>query len=516
MITSAPARPESGPPASLTVVETGPRAGRDLAVLTGIAAAVVVVALVLARSTGMWLDEAQTVAISRLPVGDLLDALRHDGSPPLYYLLLHGWIRLFGTGDTAVRALSAVFAVATVPAAVTAARRTLGGSATTTTRLAGAVLLTAPFFSRYATEGRMYSLVFLLVALGWLAAERVWRDPRPGPARLAAFGLVGGLLALTHYWALFLIVPAAAVLAARRRWRMLAALAAGGLLFAPWLPSFAYQLAHTGAPWGAPANSDVYEFTLRGFAGGPGRLGALGLVYFALVLVGVFGRAVGDAVHLDVRGSALGGRLALAVLAPLTLGLAVSSLSRSAFAVRYAAIVFIPFVVLVVLGLQLVRPAHALRFALAGLLALGVWRSAYEAHAQRTQARRIAAVLNAQAAENDLVVFCPDQLGPAVARLLHTGAATSAYPTGTPGDIIDWVDYRDRNHAATPVPWITDASAGTAGSVWYVTMPGYRTFGSSCGRMFTTLERLRPGGERLVKSTRLSYERASLWRFPHQ
>ena len=55
----------------------------------------------------LWLDEALSVNIARLPLGDIPGALRHDGAPPLYYVLLHLWMRVFGTGDGAVRALAA-------------------------------------------------------------------------------------------------------------------------------------------------------------------------------------------------------------------------------------------------------------------------------------------------------------------------------------------------------------------------------------------------------------------------
>ena len=71
----------------------------------------------------LWLDEALSVNIARLPFGRLRAALRQDGSPPLYYLLLHGWIRVFGTTDVAVRALSGVIAVLTLPVAWLCGRR---------------------------------------------------------------------------------------------------------------------------------------------------------------------------------------------------------------------------------------------------------------------------------------------------------------------------------------------------------------------------------------------------------
>jgi hypothetical protein len=63
----------------------------------------------------MWLDEAQTAAIADRPFGDVFDALRVDGAPPLYYVLLHGWIQLFGASDAAVRALSSLFSLLALP-----------------------------------------------------------------------------------------------------------------------------------------------------------------------------------------------------------------------------------------------------------------------------------------------------------------------------------------------------------------------------------------------------------------
>ena len=51
----------------------------------------------LARSD-LWFDEALTVDIAKLPLDQLRSALLRDGAPPLYYVLLHGWIRVFGSG----------------------------------------------------------------------------------------------------------------------------------------------------------------------------------------------------------------------------------------------------------------------------------------------------------------------------------------------------------------------------------------------------------------------------------
>ena len=68
--------------------------------------------------SGLWLDEALTVDVARLPLHEIPNALKHDGAPPLYYYLLHFWIALFGQSNDAVRALSGVLAVLTLPVGV--------------------------------------------------------------------------------------------------------------------------------------------------------------------------------------------------------------------------------------------------------------------------------------------------------------------------------------------------------------------------------------------------------------
>ena len=70
----------------------------------GIAACVVYCILVrLWGPRGLWLDESQSVAIARLPLSGhgttLIQGLKQDGSPPLYYVTVGGLNRLRGADD---------------------------------------------------------------------------------------------------------------------------------------------------------------------------------------------------------------------------------------------------------------------------------------------------------------------------------------------------------------------------------------------------------------------------------
>ncbi|MCX8009138.1 MAG: glycosyltransferase family 39 protein [Patescibacteria group bacterium] len=54
----------------------------------------------------LWRDEAFSILIAEKPVSSFIGSLNFE--PPLYYIFLHIWIRLFGTSEIAVRSLSLV------------------------------------------------------------------------------------------------------------------------------------------------------------------------------------------------------------------------------------------------------------------------------------------------------------------------------------------------------------------------------------------------------------------------
>lgn len=59
-----------------------------------------------------WLDEAFSVEVAGQPLGSLLRGQVGDAhTPPLYYILLHGWLQL-GAGDAWLRGLSALASLA--------------------------------------------------------------------------------------------------------------------------------------------------------------------------------------------------------------------------------------------------------------------------------------------------------------------------------------------------------------------------------------------------------------------
>ncbi len=313
----------------------------------------------------LWLDEALTVNIAKLPVHEIPSYLKRDGAPPLFYVLLHYWMAVFGTSDVAVRALPGIFGVATLPLVWLAGRR-LGGR--TAAWAATLLIASSPFAVRYDTETRMYSLVALLTVCGFLALDRTLRRPRPG--NLVAVAAVTGLLLYSHYWSIYLVGTMVLWLAyqswrGRPEWRRsaraaLAAMLVGCLTFLPWVPIFLYQSKHTGTPWSTPANFAAMVNAISSFAGGGTSQGrGLALLYFALAGLGLFGLAT-DRLHidLDIRTRARGRPLAIVFAGTLVAAISGGFISNSAFDARYASVVFVPLLLLVALGLTVFCDRH--------------------------------------------------------------------------------------------------------------------------------------------------------------
>ena len=446
----------------------------------------------------LWLDEALTVNIARLPVHDIPSYLKRDGAPPLYYVLLHYWIGTFGTSDVAVRSLAGFFGIATIPLAWLAGHR-LGGR----TAAWAAMLLVAssPFAVRYDTEARMYSLVALLTLLGFLALDRALQAPRA--ANLVAVAAISGLLLYTHYWSIYLLATTMLWLLfqawrGRPEWRRgarsaMVAAVLGCLTFLPWVPIFLFQSKHTGTPWATPASFAAMVNAVASFAGGSTSQGrALALLFFALIGLGLFGLAT-DRLHIDVdiRTRSIGRPLALVVLGTLAAAIAGGLASNSAFDARYASVVFIPLILMVSLGLTVFQDRHVRVAVLALAMALGLAASAPNVITNRTQAGQVATAIAATAKPGDVIAYCPDQLGPAVDRLLPAGRYRQlTFPQGAGPTFVNWVDYADAVRDASPVAFARQVQTLAAGGhqIYLVWGAGYQAFGTKCEGVVQTLQ----------------------------
>jgi uncharacterized membrane protein len=208
-------------------------------------------------SMSYWFDEAISLSIAQADLHVILTNAIRSSHPPLYYLLLKGWLALgSGSSEAAVRLPSALLSAVAIPA-VYALARTLFPRHQAIGLIGAMLLAIAPFPIAYAQEARMYALQLLLVVLMLLAFFRAWQQ---GHLRWWLFFVATATLGVYAQYFTFLVIGGlhlVALLDRKRlkvRWRkLLLADLAVALLFVPQLLIF---LGQTGiamaSDWVAP------------------------------------------------------------------------------------------------------------------------------------------------------------------------------------------------------------------------------------------------------------------------
>lgn len=193
----------------------------------------------------LWRDEAFSVLLSEGPITQVIKLTAGDFNPPLYYLLLHFWMKIFGNGEMAIRLLSYLFHLSLVYLSYKFAQK-LRLSKFITTFLLLAIFLN-PMLIYFAFEARMYSLLALLATASmYFFYLKDWR-----------FYILTTALGLwTQPFMVFVIVSQGLYLLISKTFKKehLLAFLASFLLFSPWIPVILKQLSRSGPMWIWPIN----------------------------------------------------------------------------------------------------------------------------------------------------------------------------------------------------------------------------------------------------------------------
>jgi mannosyltransferase len=387
--------------------------------------------------THFWIDEGLSIGIANRPIQDIPGILLQDGSPPLYYMLLHVWMSIVGDGVAATHWLSLITALLCVPVGFWA------GSTLVDRRtgwIVAALFALCPFLTAYAQETRMYSLVVLLGLMtctcflhAYIFGHRGYRW---------GFGVSLAILLYTHNWTYFLGVALVLVTflswlakpkaSPERRTLLRDAVTGYGvavLLYLPWIPSFVSQYLHTGAPWAqAPTFHTLVhspDLLLGGFAG-----------TVAVLLAAGFG----------LNALANSGRLERRVLVPALVVLAVLpiviawllSQASPAWATRYLAIGVPPMLLMAAFGLR-----RAGGLGIVALVLIAVMWGTTGAPSSKSNVHYVATTLGADLHRGDIVMSTqPEQTSVLAYYLPRNLDLTFATPFGIQKDtgITDWRD----------------------------------------------------------------------------
>lgn len=392
-----------------------------------------------------WMDEAITTGIASHPLSAIPGVLRHDGSPPLYYVLLHFWIQAFGTSEAATHTLSLIFGLLTIPVGMWAGWSLFGRRA----GLMAAVLFAFnAWLTGYAQETRMYELMGLLglVATAAYLHAFVFRRRK----YLILFAVSLALMLYTHAWGLFFAAGAAIALIPiylshedRRGLVRDAVLAFAGaaILYLPWLPNFIYQATHTAAPWDHSPRLGAPVQISRDLLGGDRVTVALALTAI-IGLVELFTKA-----HRRTREATM--LWVLIVLPAATLLLAwLSSQITPAWVSRYFAPVLASFMLLAAWGCARARIVGVVAIALAILF---LARPASFSPQYKSDVRDIGGEMAVLIHNGDLVIVGQPEQVP-LARYYLPAGLRYASTLGAVSDptYMDWVDSLKRLRHADP------------------------------------------------------------------
>ena len=196
----------------------------------------------------LWWDEGFSLYFATETPARLLELTSLDIHPPLYYLLLQGWLATVGIGALTARGLSVLVGVVTLPLAWVVARGFVGRRAAWWTLW---LLAISPLHVYYSQEVRMYSLLVLWALLAvWAWQVRRW----------LLLGLAVGAGLLTHYYFLFMALALLLLIVAERRKRPCPEPAEGGYegLRGPLVAVFTVLIVNV--PWWLYALPRLYTY----------------------------------------------------------------------------------------------------------------------------------------------------------------------------------------------------------------------------------------------------------------
>ena len=112
----------------------------------------------------MWFDEVYSIGMSHLsPINIVKEIFRqHENNPPLYYVLLHYWIIIFGDSEFASRMLSVIPGSLSVLLIYKFGKELFNKNAGL---IAALIMAVSVFQIKYSQEARTYSLIVFLALL---------------------------------------------------------------------------------------------------------------------------------------------------------------------------------------------------------------------------------------------------------------------------------------------------------------------------------------------------------------
>lgn len=208
--------------------------------------------------TGIGGDECFSAYIAQFPVPEIISILSHGDNPPLWEIILHFWIQIFGIGELSLRIPSFIFSVLTVIPLYFVGERFVGKNG----GVAASLMFSFSSFGMFIShEARTYSLVGLLATVSLYLFLSIIKKPEKR-SYYVYLTIVNAMLLYSHYLAGWVIAVQAMnflLIGSVRRGlgvQYLLHLLGVTFLFSPYIPVLFKRFLASGVngTWIAPVN----------------------------------------------------------------------------------------------------------------------------------------------------------------------------------------------------------------------------------------------------------------------
>lgn len=401
-------------------------------------------------TASLWGDEAFAAVLAQKPYWQIVLQVARDTSPPLFYLSLHTWMKLFGSSEPAIRTHSFFYFLLLVYVVYLLGKhlfdKKIGAIAAILTFL-------NPFLFQYGFEGRMYSILafYSTLSMYFFITQKKW------PYILASTAAL-----YSHHFAIFIILSQFIFQLPKLKKNFLETIKPFfwiGFFYLPWLYPLYYQtsLVTSGFWLAKPDLESVYHLFRSFLAGGfEHQLKNKILLVSGLLLLSR---------RWQKQDFLLLGWLAL----PISLTFIFSQLKQSIFFDRYLLFI-IPSLILL-----LTSRLRKISYPLLALLIfwLGLTTFSYFTHPTKRPFRELAQFIHQTTRLDDALINWSGQAHHFFESKYYGLAAPLYYPQGEPPFYIGTALMEARD-IIQELPVKERIGVITSDSVESVTLPGYQ------------------------------------------
>lgn len=285
------------------------------------------------------IDEPFTVFYSQMSLYNIGEMLKTENNPPLFFILIHFWIKFFGISEFSVRFLPALFSSLTVIVIYKM------GSDFFSKKIAWSssfLFIFSESHFEFSHDCRAYSLLVLLSILSiYLLLKLIKGNARN--AYWIAFCLINSLLIYTHFigWMVVLIQISLIVIAYDKDnlKKFIAVFLTNFLLLLPYLPIFFKRVTETTrfGTWIKAATYDDLYIRLWDYSNKP---------FLTVIFLSIFSMGIIQLIRSMKKPSIQVSALLLLFFIPY-FGLFLVSQKMPLFIERYLLIISLPFYILI-------------------------------------------------------------------------------------------------------------------------------------------------------------------------